>query len=207
MYKRILLIILSLVFMTACGSGKFEEQPEAKNTLIKGKETYKYTVRGKEYKVDKTITSYKKEGVASWYGPGFHGKKTANGEIYNQNAMTAAHKTLPLGSVVDVTRLDSNKTIRVRINDRGPFINNRIIDLSKKAASQLDMMKSGISEVEVKLVSTPYFNVKNVKKVKKDSSSTSLGKIKTATSDVTETATAKTATNTAGKIPNLFADS
>lgn len=77
-------------------------------------------------------------GMASWYGPGFHGKTTASGESYNMHALTAAHKTLPFGSKVKVTNLKNNKSTTVTINDRGPFIRGRIIDLSKKANNLLD---------------------------------------------------------------------
>ena len=87
-------------------------------------------------------------GVASWYGPTFHGKKTANGEIFNTYDFTAAHKTLPFGSIVKVISLENNKSTIVRINDRGPFAKNRIIDLSKAAAEQLDMISTGTMEVK-----------------------------------------------------------
>lgn len=89
------------------------------------------------------------EGHASWYGPGFHGRTTANGERYNQYAMTAAHKKLPFNTKVRVTNLNNNKTVIVRINDRGPFIRGRIIDLSKKAAKEIAMLGSGTAPVRV----------------------------------------------------------
>lgn len=86
-------------------------------------------------------------GGASWYGPGFHGKKTASGERFNENAMTAAHKTLPLGTVVKVTNQRTGKSIKVTINDRGPFVKGRIIDLSKAAAARLGTKNSGVGKV------------------------------------------------------------
>ncbi len=86
-------------------------------------------------------------GGASWYGPGFHGKQTASGERFNQNAMTAAHKTLPLGTVVKVTNQRTGKSIEVKINDRGPFVKGRIIDLSKAAAAKLGTQQSGVGKV------------------------------------------------------------
>ncbi|MBI3800224.1 MAG: septal ring lytic transglycosylase RlpA family protein [Deltaproteobacteria bacterium] len=94
-------------------------------------------------------------GVASWYGPGFHGNPTANGEIYNQNALTAAHPTLPLGTQVQVTNLANGKSVQVRINDRGPYIHGRAIDLSRGAAQKLGMVKPGISRVRIKTLSSP----------------------------------------------------
>jgi rare lipoprotein A len=89
------------------------------------------------------------EGYASWYGPRFHGKKTANGERYNQNDMTAAHKKLPFGTKVRVINLNNNKSVIVRINDRGPYVRGRIIDVSKKAAMELAMLGSGTAPVRI----------------------------------------------------------
>ncbi len=86
-------------------------------------------------------------GSASWYGPGFNGKKAASGEKFNQNAMTAAHKTLPFGTVVRVVYQRTGKSVNVRINDRGPYVGGRIIDLSKAAASQLGIIGPGTGKV------------------------------------------------------------
>ncbi len=87
--------------------------------------------------------------MASWYGPNFHGKKTANGEIFNTFSLTAAHKTLPLNSIVKVVSLENNKTVIVRINDRGPFKSGRIIDLSKAAASRIGVLAKGTMNVKI----------------------------------------------------------
>jgi len=92
------------------------------------------------------------EGLASWYGPNFHGKKTANGEIFNTNDFTAAHRTYPFNSIVKVISLENNNSTIVRINDRGPFANDRIIDLSLAAANELDMIKTGVMKVKVVLI-------------------------------------------------------
>ena len=94
------------------------------------------------------------EGIASWYGPGFHGKKTTSGTVYDQYAMTAAHQTLPLGSSVVVTNLANGKTVTVLINDRGPFAKGRIIDLSYAAAQAVDMIRPGTAPVRVDVVDT-----------------------------------------------------
>lgn len=91
-------------------------------------------------------------GVASWYGSKFHGKLTANGETYNMNDLTAAHRSLPFNTVVKVTNLDNGKSVRVRINDRGPYVDNRIIDLSREAARKIDMERTGIANVRLDLV-------------------------------------------------------
>ena len=111
----------------------------------------KYNVGGKYYYPKKDLY-YNKTGIASWYGPKFHGKLTANGEIYNQYALTAAHKTLPLPSAVKVTNLKNKKSIVLRINDRGPFVNDRIIDLSSKAADILDLKREGTGLVRVQIL-------------------------------------------------------
>jgi rare lipoprotein A len=92
---------------------------------------------------------YEEEGVASWYGPDFHGKKTANGEIFNTNDFTAAHRTLPFGTIVKVISLENDKEIIVRINDRGPFKKDRVIDLSNAAAEELDVVKKGTMNVKL----------------------------------------------------------
>ena len=91
-------------------------------------------------------------GEASWYGPGFHGRLTANGERYDQNAMTAAHKSLRFGTKVKVTNLNNGKSVIVRINDRGPYIDGRIIDVSAAAARSLDMISSGVAPVRVDIL-------------------------------------------------------
>jgi rare lipoprotein A (peptidoglycan hydrolase) len=94
-------------------------------------------------------------GEASWYGPGFHGKKTASGEIYDQAKFTAAHRTFPLGSRAKVTHLQNGKSVEVEINDRGPYADGRIIDLSRAAASALDMIENGTAAVRVELIAEP----------------------------------------------------
>ncbi len=91
-------------------------------------------------------------GVASWYGESFHGKQAANGELFDMEALTAAHRTLPLGSVVRVVNLANGKHLHVRINDRGPYVNSRILDLSRGAAARLGMKEGGLSVVRVQLV-------------------------------------------------------
>jgi len=90
---------------------------------------------------------YNEVGIASWYGPGFHGKTTANGELYDMYAFTAAHKTLPFGTVVEVVDLDTGRSVVVRINDRGPFVPGRIIDLSYAAAEALGILERGTARV------------------------------------------------------------
>jgi rare lipoprotein A len=112
-----------------------------------------YEVLGKRYQVLDTSAGYQERGVASWYGKKFHGNLTSNRETYDMYAMSAAHKTLPLPTFVRVRNLGNNKSIVVRVNDRGPFVHNRIIDLSYAAALKLDMVRDGTSMVEVTAIS------------------------------------------------------
>lgn len=117
---------------------------------VKGNKDYK--VLGKQYHIWHKINNYEEVGIASWYGPGFHGQKTSNGEKYNMEDYTAAHKNLPLPSFVKVTNLANNKSVIVRVNDRGPFHQNRILDLSKAAARDLDVIRPGTAKIKVELI-------------------------------------------------------
>jgi len=114
-----------------------------------------YEVLGKRYHVLPTSAGYVQRGVASWYGPDFHGLATSSGERYDMNAMTAAHTTLPLPTWVEVTNLENGKRVVVKVNDRGPFVKNRLIDLSRAAATALDMVGTGTARVEVRAVAPP----------------------------------------------------
>ncbi len=109
-----------------------------------------YDVLGRRYFVLGKADGYLERGVASWYGPTFHGERTSNGEAYDMYGMTAAHKTLPLPCYARVTNLKNGRSIVVRINDRGPFVSNRLIDLSYTAAAKLDMIREGTTLVEIR---------------------------------------------------------
>ncbi|RBW65990.1 septal ring lytic transglycosylase RlpA [Vibrionales bacterium C3R12] len=111
-----------------------------------------YTLRGKDYKIIKNTNEFKQQGKASWYGEKFHGHLTSNGEIYDMYSMSAAHKTLPIPSYVKVTNTDNGKSAVVRVNDRGPFHEGRIIDLSYAAAYKLDVVKTGTANVEIEVI-------------------------------------------------------
>lgn len=113
-----------------------------------------YTVFGKQYRVMDTAANFSERGTASWYGKKFHGRKTSSGEIYDMYAMTAAHKHLPLPTYVRVTNLENGKSIVVKVNDRGPFVGDRIIDLSYTAAQALAMAEQGVAQVQVDALST-----------------------------------------------------
>ena len=114
-----------------------------------------YKVLGKWYQPLPDSKGFRQRGIASWYGKDFHGKKTSNGERYDMHAMTAAHKTLPLGTYVKVYNLENNRQVEVRINDRGPFVRGRIIDLSYSAASKIGIVGPGTARVEVVALGTP----------------------------------------------------
>jgi len=165
MRARLPLLAISCLAIAACGGNKIKgdgpptgssripdmpgdavPRPEARSKYGNGPV---YEVLGKRYTVMPSATGYKERGVASWYGKKFHGNLTSNRETYDMYAMTAAHKTLPLPTYVRVRNLRNNKSIVVRVNDRGPFVHNRIIDLSYTAAMKLDMIKDGTSLVEV----------------------------------------------------------
>lgn len=137
-------ILLCLALLGGCGS---KRGGHAYSGGVPGGKPY--TVRGKTYYPLLSARGYAAEGIASWYGPGFHGKKTSSGERFNQNAMTAAHTILPFGSEVRVTHLANGKSIVVRINDRGPFAEGRIIDLSRGAAQKLGITGKGSARVRV----------------------------------------------------------
>ncbi|APZ44117.1 septal ring lytic transglycosylase RlpA family protein [Acidihalobacter ferrooxydans] len=111
-----------------------------------------YVVHGRSYDVLPTAVGYHRRGIASWYGPKFHGRKTSNGERYNMYAMTAASRDLPLPSWVRVTNLQNGRQVVVKVNDRGPFVQDRIIDLSYAAAKKLGMIGPGTALVEVQVV-------------------------------------------------------
>lgn len=109
-----------------------------------------YTVRGKKYQTLADSSGFVQTGRASWYGKRFHGRKTASGEVFNMNALTAAHKELPLGTKIEVTNNDNGKSIVVTVNDRGPFHGNRVLDLSKAAAKKLGVLSKGTADVTIR---------------------------------------------------------
>jgi rare lipoprotein A len=135
------LIILGWVIFNGCAT------PQVEDSYTPGTKPYK--VLGKWYQPRENSYGFRQTGLASWYGADFHGKKTANGEIYDMYAITAAHKTLPFNTYVSVNNLENGRKIRVRINDRGPFVRGRIIDLSYTAAAKLGIVGPGTARVEL----------------------------------------------------------
>jgi len=135
------LLMLGLVFIKGCAQPPVEDgyTPESRP----------YKALGKWYQPRRNSYGFRQTGLASWYGEDFHGKKTSNGEIYDMYAMTAAHKTLPFNTYVAVNNLENGRKLKVRINDRGPFVRGRIIDLSYTAADKLGIVGPGTARVEI----------------------------------------------------------
>jgi peptidoglycan lytic transglycosylase len=151
------MMALALI-LTGCAEAKLAVYTAKKlRTPQKPVDTSSYKI-GQPYQVEgvwyypKPDFTYRETGIASWYGPGFNGKTTANGERYDQTALTAAHRTLPMPSIVRVTNLNNGRSIKVRINDRGPFSNGRIIDLSQRGADLLGFRQQGTAKVLVEVI-------------------------------------------------------
>tara|TARA_S200000501_G_scaffold128592_2_gene121510 strand:+ start:10524 stop:10979 length:456 start_codon:yes stop_codon:yes gene_type:complete len=134
--------IILLLFLSCTVSPRYGVQ--SNDSTKKTKKNIKYSKKNKK--------SSELIGVSSWYGPNFHGKLTANGEVYDMYGVTAAHKTLTLGTVVRVTNLDNGKSLILRINDRGPYVDGRILDCSFGAAKKLGFHEQGTANVEIKII-------------------------------------------------------
>lgn len=137
-----LLILAPCLLMFACAGPK--TRPPTEPTVVESQAQPKpgqasYTVRGKKYYILASAAGYDESGLATWYGGRFHGRKTANGERFNARRLTAAHKTLPFNTLAEVTNLQNGRRVTVRINDRGPFSDEHIIDLSRAAAEAIGM--------------------------------------------------------------------
>ena len=159
MVKRVGLLAGVLFLLGACAQTQLlvhtAKRISGQDVQSKGK--YKignpYQIKGVWY-YPKVNYQHTETGIASWYGPGFHGKKTANGEIYNQNALTAAHRTLPMPSLVQVTNLENGRSLRLTVNDRGPFAHGRVLDVSRRAAQLLGFHRQGTARVRVTILAT-----------------------------------------------------
>ncbi len=150
MEKRVIFFLLLLAFLlNSCGTSYRRVVWVVPKHYGSKECKYTYRVNGKVYCVRKSSYGYVEVGYASWYGPGFHGRKTASGEIYDMYKLTAAHKTLPLGTYVKVINLENGRSVIVKINDRGPFVKGRVIDLSYAAAKKLGMLKKGVAKVKI----------------------------------------------------------
>jgi len=172
-YKKLKLISLAIALaigLSGCGTPPpppeipVSAPPQQQAKIIKKyggvyKVGNPYKVLGRWY-YPKEDYNYSEVGVASWYGPDFHAKKTANGEQYNMHALTAAHRTLPLPSIVKVTNLENGRSLLVRVNDRGPYARDRIIDISKKGAQLLGFLEKGTAKVKVEIMEKESRNLK-----------------------------------------------
>lgn len=164
MYKKSFILIISVILLSNC-SRKNDYRPIDPNSIARWTPRSEdlshygnhspYEVYGKTYHVNNRAANFEQTGYASWYGKKFHGKTTSNQEIFDMYKLTAAHKTLPLPSYVEVTNLKNGKQVIVRVNDRGPFAKNRIIDLSYAAAAVLDFVNDGITKVKIRVVKSP----------------------------------------------------
>lgn len=134
------------------GGGETPSGPGGKSSSGKRGTQRPYTIKGKTYYPLASAHGYAEEGIASWYGPNFHGKRTSNGEVYDMYKMTAAHKILPMNTTLKVTSLENGRSIVVRVNDRGPFVAGRVIDLSRSGAEALDMHRKGTARVRLETV-------------------------------------------------------
>ncbi len=165
---RLLLLSLALVVLTGCGSQPvLEDQPVRTAEVMPSSEEIInpqrgrrgnppiYEVMGQRYYVMNSSVGYRESGTASWYGPDFHGRPTSSGETYDMHAMTAAHKTLPIPTWVEVTNQRNGRSVIVKVNDRGPFVDGRIIDMSFAAAEALDMVRAGTVPVHVRALGEP----------------------------------------------------
>lgn len=150
---KYLVLVLALLSLSACESfnmGGGSKAPQSGRGLYKVGAPY--VIDGVTYYPQEDY-SYDETGIASWYGPGFHGKITANGETFDENQLTAAHRTLPMPSLVRITNLDNGKSVVARVNDRGPFARGRIIDVSKRGADLLGFKNDGTAKVRVEILS------------------------------------------------------
>jgi len=140
-----------LLFFSGCAQHYVTEVYDTPNVTKATQKTY--SVNGDVYYPKKSVPiGWTQTGIASWYGPNFHGKRTSNGEVYNMYALTAAHKTLPMNTIVKVTNLNNSKSVVVRINDRGPFVKGRIIDLSYAAGKKIGLDVSGTAPVRLQVI-------------------------------------------------------
>lgn len=160
-FKIFLGVFLALLVFSGCSSKKTDipysggtpNYGTMNNSAQSQKATMRpYQINGKWYYPTTVTLGESYDGIASWYGPKFHGKKTSNGETYSMYAHTAAHKTLPMNTIVRVTSKENGRSTIVRINDRGPFVAGRIIDLSKSAAEDIDMVAKGTARVRVEVI-------------------------------------------------------
>lgn len=193
--KRLYVGVAALLLLAGCASEPkeftYQSLPEEVKAIKADGGIYKvgnpYTVMGQSY-TPREDYSYSETGMASWYGDDFHNKRTANGETYNMRAITAAHRTLPLPSIVKVTNLENGKSIIARVNDRGPYVKNRIIDVSEKGAELLGYKNKGTTKVKVEIMAAESKALKEAMLSKDNQSKTYAAAMKKGTVNATKTA-------------------
>ncbi len=152
---RVVVCVLVLAVLAGCSWSGTPSPPTPGQKAGHGKKRgtqRPYTIRGKTYYPIASADGFAEEGAASWYGPNFHGKRTSCGEVYDMHKLTAAHKILPMHTMIRVTNLDNGKSVVVRVNDRGPFVSGRIVDMSKAGAHALGMHRAGTARVRLETV-------------------------------------------------------
>ena len=155
-YALNLALIAGIFTLSGCATDRLNLGDYSQRNIYSAKGSYykvgkPYKIRGQWYYPEEDY-DYKEVGIASWYGEDFHAKYTANGEVYDMNTLTAAHRTLPLPSIVKVTNLENGRSLVLRVNDRGPFAKNRIIDISKRGAQLLGFQNKGVTKVRVEIM-------------------------------------------------------
>ena len=156
--EALLLLIAGVLFLTACGHKRphvASAPPPPVSTSSRGSSTTAQTPAPPIIVPKHAKPIYVETGLASWYGPPYHNRKGANGEVYDMNAATAAHRTIPLNSIARVTNVATGRSVLVRITDRGPFIEGRILDLSLAAAKEIDVWRPGVARVKVEVLESP----------------------------------------------------
>ncbi len=167
-FKLFLLLSLPLTMLFGCTQTQLGAHVGKQvYTESKSRGTFKvgtpYKIKGRQYQPKETY-SHTETGTASWYGPGFHGKKTANGEIFNKFELTAAHRTLQMPSLIEVTNLNNGKSIVLRVNDRGPFAHDRILDVSERGAELLGFKHQGTAKIKIKVLTEESKDIADIAK-------------------------------------------
>lgn len=144
-------MVICLLMIACTAQPRFTSTPGSQRPAPRAQAAAKTTPsQAAEYRAGQVL-----RGSASWYGPGFHGRKTASGEVFNMNALSAAHRELPLGTWLQVKNLANGRKVEVLVNDRGPYKTGRILDLSREAARKLDFLEAGTAEIEARILTLP----------------------------------------------------
>ncbi len=219
LFKSFIGVLLSISILASCSSNsRYQQHSDSSPTRLPNQAELKdatpraepysgggnkdYQVFGKNYKVLTSAKNFTQTGIASWYGQKFHGHLTSNGEIYDMYSMSAAHKNLPLPTYLKVTNISNNKSVIVRVNDRGPFHQARIVDLSYSAAYKLDMLNTGTAEVKITAITD--FSTKKQTNIKQETHLESHAFMDTTYIQVFATSKIEFAKNTANRLAKQY---